>query len=98
MPSCLKFANSIPRRPGIVLMHDFQHATAEALPELLRELKTAGCCAVVPRSPGTTVPKYDEMLTQDKLSGEQRPTSVECGAHHCRVAFCQLITVSTEPD
>ena len=27
---------------GIMLMHDFQHATAEAMPELLRQLKPAG--------------------------------------------------------
>jgi 3-dehydroquinate dehydratase len=27
---------------GILLMHDFQHATAEAMPELLRQLKAGG--------------------------------------------------------
>ena len=27
---------------GIILMHDFQHATAEAMPELLHQLKVAG--------------------------------------------------------
>jgi peptidoglycan/xylan/chitin deacetylase (PgdA/CDA1 family) len=64
---------------GIILMHDFQHATAEARPELLRQLKAAGykVVHVVPRSPVTTVPKYDEMLTQrDKLSANNtRPVS-----------------------
>jgi peptidoglycan/xylan/chitin deacetylase (PgdA/CDA1 family) len=64
---------------GIILMHDFQHATAEALPELLRQLKAAGykVVHVVPRSPVTTVPKYDEMLAQqDKLSvNNSRPVS-----------------------
>ena len=64
---------------GITLMHDFQHATAEALPELLRQLKAAGykVVHVVPRSPVTTVPKYDEMLAQqDKLSvNNSRPVS-----------------------
>jgi peptidoglycan/xylan/chitin deacetylase (PgdA/CDA1 family) len=64
---------------GIVLMHDFQHATAEALPELLRRLKAAGykVVHVVPRSPVTTLPKYDEMVTQrDKLSANNtRPVS-----------------------
>ena len=30
------------RGRGILLMHDFQHATAEAMPELLRELKAGG--------------------------------------------------------
>ncbi len=64
---------------GIILMHDFQHATAEALPELLRQVKAAGykVVHVVPRSPVTTVPKYDELLTQrDKLSANNtRPVS-----------------------
>ncbi len=27
---------------GIILLHDFQHATAEALPELLAQLKASG--------------------------------------------------------
>jgi peptidoglycan/xylan/chitin deacetylase (PgdA/CDA1 family) len=59
------------RGKGIVLMHDFQHATAEAMPELLSELKAAGFKVVhmVPKAPVTTVAKYDDMLrTQDKLS------------------------------
>jgi hypothetical protein len=36
---------------GIILMHDFQHNTAEALPELLRQLKAGGYKVVhmVPR-------------------------------------------------
>jgi peptidoglycan/xylan/chitin deacetylase (PgdA/CDA1 family) len=56
---------------GIILMHDFQHATAEALPELISQLKAGGYKVVhmVPRQPLTTLPKYDEMVThQDKLS------------------------------
>ena len=44
---------------GIILMHDFQHATAEAMPELIRQLKAGGykVVHVVPRVPVTTVPK-----------------------------------------
>ena len=56
---------------GIILMHDFQHNTAEALPELLRQLKAGGYKVVhmVPKGQLTTLPKYDEMVThQDKLS------------------------------
>jgi peptidoglycan/xylan/chitin deacetylase (PgdA/CDA1 family) len=64
---------------GIILMHDFQHATAEAMPELLHQLKAGGykVVHVVPRAPGTTLPKYDEMLVQqDKLSvNNTRPSS-----------------------
>ena len=39
---------------GIILMHDFQHATAEAMPELLRQLKAGGYKVVhmVPRATG----------------------------------------------
>jgi len=56
---------------GIVLMHDFQHATAEAMPELLRQLKAGGYKIVhmVPKQPVTTVAKYDDMVrAQDKFS------------------------------
>ena len=56
---------------GIILMHDFQHATAEAMPELLHQLKAGGykVVHVVPRAPVATLQKYDEMVTQqDKLS------------------------------
>jgi peptidoglycan/xylan/chitin deacetylase (PgdA/CDA1 family) len=64
---------------GIILMHDFQHATAEALPELISQLKAGGYKVVhmVPRQPLTTLPKYDEMVThQDKLSSNNtRPES-----------------------
>src|SRR5579864_134860 len=67
------------RGKGIVLMHDFQHATAEALPELLRQLKAGGFKIVhmVPKAPVATVAKYDEMVrTQDKLSvNNTRPES-----------------------
>src|SRR6266581_3434337 len=56
---------------GILLMHDFQHATAEAMPELLRQLKAGGYKIVhmVPKEPVTTLAKYDEMVrAQDKYS------------------------------
>ena len=49
---------------GIVLLHDFHRNTAEAVPELLRQLKAAGYKVVhmVPKEQLTTVAKYDEML------------------------------------
>ncbi len=59
------------RGKGIILMHDFQRNTAEALPELLRQLKAGGYKVVhmVSRQTVTTLPKYDEMVLQkDKLS------------------------------
>jgi peptidoglycan/xylan/chitin deacetylase (PgdA/CDA1 family) len=65
---------------GILLMHDFQHNTAEALPELLRQLKAGGYKIVhmVPKQPVTTLPKYDDMVrAQDKYSSANntRPES-----------------------
>ena len=64
---------------GIILVHDFKHHTAEALPELIRQLKTGGYKVVhmVPKGEVTTVPKYDEMLShEDKLSSNNtRPES-----------------------
>jgi peptidoglycan/xylan/chitin deacetylase (PgdA/CDA1 family) len=64
---------------GIILVHDFKHHTAEAIPELIRQLKAGGYKMVhmVPKGEVTTVPKYDEMLAQeDKLSSNNtRPES-----------------------
>jgi peptidoglycan/xylan/chitin deacetylase (PgdA/CDA1 family) len=65
---------------GILLMHDFQHNTAEALPELLHQLKDGGYKIVhmVPKEPVTTLAKYDDMVrAQDKYSSANnaRPES-----------------------
>jgi peptidoglycan/xylan/chitin deacetylase (PgdA/CDA1 family) len=63
---------------GIILMHDFQHATAEALPELLNQLKANGYKIVhmVPKAPLQTLAQYDEMvLKENKLpTVSTRPT------------------------
>lgn len=52
---------------GIILMHDFQKHTAEALPTLLRRLKAGGYKVVAMRAKSTlqTLPEYDEMITKD---------------------------------
>jgi hypothetical protein len=65
---------------GILLMHDFQHATAEAMPELIRQLKAGGYKIVhmVPKEPVATLAKYDDMVrAQDKYStsNNTRPES-----------------------
>jgi peptidoglycan/xylan/chitin deacetylase (PgdA/CDA1 family) len=64
---------------GIALMHDFQHATAEAAAELLKDLKAGGYKIVFmkPKFPVKTIASYDEMiLKQMKTSGgDGRPTS-----------------------
>jgi peptidoglycan/xylan/chitin deacetylase (PgdA/CDA1 family) len=65
---------------GIILMHDFQHATAESMPELFAQLHAAGYKLVhmVPKQPVTTLAKYDDMVrAQDKFSSSNntRPES-----------------------
>ena len=64
---------------GIVLLHDFQHATSEAVPQLLAELKAGGYKIVHmrPRTAVTSLPQYDEELLKDaKLpTVSQRPVS-----------------------
>ena len=65
---------------GIILMHDLHRNTAEALPELIRQLKAGGYKVVhmVPKGELTTLPKYDEMVThQGKLSSNNtRPKNI----------------------
>jgi peptidoglycan/xylan/chitin deacetylase (PgdA/CDA1 family) len=64
---------------GIVLMHDFQHATSVALPELLAQMKAGGFKIVHmrPKFAVTTLPQYDEELRKDtKLpTVSQRPVN-----------------------
>jgi peptidoglycan-N-acetylglucosamine deacetylase len=52
---------------GIILMHDFQKHTAEALPTLLRRLKAGGYKIVQmkAKTPLQTLPEYDEALVKD---------------------------------
>ena len=56
---------------GIVLMHDFQHPTSLALPELLVQLKANGykIVQVKAKGPVETLAEYDEPL-QKELGGE----------------------------
>jgi peptidoglycan/xylan/chitin deacetylase (PgdA/CDA1 family) len=67
------------RGKGMILMHDFHRNTAEALPELIHQLKAGGYKVVhmVPNGEVTTLPKYDEMVRQQgKLSSNNtRPES-----------------------
>jgi peptidoglycan/xylan/chitin deacetylase (PgdA/CDA1 family) len=52
---------------GIVLMHDFQKATSEAVPQLLAELKAGGYKIVhmKARAPVASLPQYDEELLKE---------------------------------
>ena len=63
---------------GIVLMHDFQHATAEAAMDLLNDLKAVGYKVVFmkPKFPVTTIASYDEaVLKSSKLPSDGLSTS-----------------------
>jgi peptidoglycan/xylan/chitin deacetylase (PgdA/CDA1 family) len=52
---------------GIILMHDFQKHTAQALPSLLRRLKEGGYKVVQmkAKTPVTTLAQYDETLMKE---------------------------------
>jgi peptidoglycan/xylan/chitin deacetylase (PgdA/CDA1 family) len=67
---------------GIVLMHDFQHATAEAAMDLLNDLKAGGYKVVFmkPKAPVATIASYDEQVLKvvsktGGAPGDTRPTS-----------------------
>ncbi len=64
---------------GIVLMHDFQTGTSQALPQLLAELKAGGYKIVHLKSAKTiqTLTQFDEELQNDQklATVSQRPTS-----------------------
>ena len=63
---------------GIVLMHDFQRATGQALPSLLAELKANGYKIVhlTPKNAVETLPEYDAMMASEikGVSANARPT------------------------
>jgi peptidoglycan/xylan/chitin deacetylase (PgdA/CDA1 family) len=62
---------------GIILMHDFQKHTADALPTLLRRLKAGGYTVVQIRAKTRlqTLPEYDEAVAKDlRLPGANAST------------------------
>ena len=64
---------------GIVLMHDFQQATAQGIGELLTQLKAGGYKIVhmKAREPLKSLPQYDELLKKDQKlpTVSDRPTT-----------------------
>ena len=64
---------------GIILMHDFQHATAEALPELLKQMKEKGYKVVhmKPKFLVKSLPEYNAMVLQEQKmpTANVQPTS-----------------------
>ncbi len=67
------------RGKGIVLLHDFQHPTSLALPELLAQLRASGfkIVQIKAKDPLRTLPEYDEAMMKE-LGGNPvsaQPTS-----------------------
>jgi peptidoglycan/xylan/chitin deacetylase (PgdA/CDA1 family) len=64
---------------GIILMHDFQHGTSEALPDLLKRLKDGGykVVQIVGKTPTEPKQEYVEMVLKEIGGGmeEARPMS-----------------------
>ena len=64
---------------GIILMHDFQHATSEAVPELLKQLKAGGykVVQIVGKTPVEPLPEYKAAVLKEMGGGldEARPMS-----------------------
>src|SRR6266480_2856761 len=64
---------------GIVLLHDFQHATGEAAMDLMSDLKAGGYKVVFmkPKFPVTTIASYDEQILKQVKGpvSDGRPTS-----------------------
>lgn len=64
---------------GIVLMHDFQQATASAATDLLNDLKAGGYRVVFmkPKEATKTIASYDEVILKDQKlpTASDRPTS-----------------------
>ena len=64
---------------GIILMHDFQHATSEAVPEILKQLKQNGfkIVQVVGKTPVEPLPEYKQAVLKEMGGGldEARPMS-----------------------
>jgi peptidoglycan/xylan/chitin deacetylase (PgdA/CDA1 family) len=67
------------RGKGILLMHDFQHATSEAVPEILKELKKGGykVVQVVANQSIEPLPEYKQMVLKEMGGGldEAKPMS-----------------------
>ena len=64
---------------GIILMHDFQHATAEALPEIIKQIKEKGYKVVhmKPKFLVKSLPEYDALVLKEQKmpTANTQPTS-----------------------
>ena len=64
---------------GIILMHDFQKHTAEALPTLLRKLKEGGYKVVAMRAKGSlqTLPRIRRIACQGRQAADRQQPPAE---------------------
>jgi len=64
---------------GIILMHDFQHATADAIGQILDDLKAGGYRVVQMRAKDqlTPLPEYDEIVMKEIKSPNVSSRPVE---------------------
>ena len=64
---------------GIILMHDFQHPTAEAVPEILKQLKAGGykVVQIVSKTPVEPLPEFKAIVMKEMGGGLEtaRPMS-----------------------
>ena len=76
---------------GIILMHDFQKHTADALPTLLARLKAGGykVVQIKAKAPVQTLPEYDEAMLKDvKVPVASHPPGQQRGADGDAVGSC----------
>ena len=77
---------------GIILMHDLQKHTAQALPTLLRRLKAGGYKVVQMKAKEQleTLPEYDALLVKDlKVPAVERASALERGADGFAIGPCE---------
>ena len=79
------------RGKGIILFHDIQRVTGEAMPDLLARLKAGGYKIVhlVSKAPATSLPKYDKIVGSGfkgaaNLAGARPLSSVVSTVHTAR--------------
>ena len=79
---------------GIILMHDLQKHTAQALPTLLRRLKAGGYKVVQMKAkePLETLPEYDALLVKDlKVPTVECASALERGADGFAIGLCERV-------
>ncbi len=71
---------------GIILMHDFQHATSEAVPEILKQLKAGGfkIVQVVGKTPSSRSRNTTTPCSRRSAAGSKRPARCRASSRRFR--------------